>query len=291
MRLHLIDGTYELFRAHHSKRPPHHDAGGRDLKATVGLVSSLLALLHDEEESVSHVAVAFDNPIRSFRNDLFDGYKTEEGVPDEVLAQFDLVEEAVAALGVTVWSMDEYEADDALGTAARRFVDEVQQVRICTPDKDLGQAVRGDSIVLVDRRRGVVVDEDGVRERHGVAPSSVPDLLALVGDTADGIPGLPGFGAVSAGRLLARFPHLEDVPRLADRWPPGIRGARRLAGVLAERFDDALLYRRLATLVGDVPLDGALDDLAWDGVPRDAFVAWCDAVDAGRLRDRPTRWA
>lgn len=288
MRVHLVDGTYELFRAHYSKRPERTDHRGRDVKATVGVVSSLLSFLDAEE--VTHAAVAFDNPIRSFRNDLFDGYKDDTGVPEVLLAQFDRVEEAVAALGLTVWPMDEHEADDALATAAARFSDEVDQVVICTPDKDLGQCLRGERVVMLDRRQDVVTDEEAFRDRRGFAPGSVPDYLALVGDAADGIPGLPGFGDKTASTLLGRYPHLEDIPRLGARWEVRVRGAERLAGTLHDRMEDALLYRRLATLVTDVPLGEDLADLRWEGVPRDRFLAWCEEIGTEALTDRPSRW-
>lgn len=291
VRLHLVDGTYELFRAHYSKRPARTDPEGRDIKATVGVVSSLLGLLQDVEEAVSHLAVAFDNPIESFRNELFEGYKDGSEVDPALRAQFDRVEDAVRALGVTVWSMQHHEADDALASAAVRFVDEVDQVRILTPDKDLGQVVRDDRIVQVDRVRDRVLDEDAVRARSGVAPASIPDLLALVGDTADGIPGLPGFGAKTAATLLGRYHHLDAIPEDPGDWDVGVRGAARLATTLAERRKDAELYRELATLVTDVPLDPSLQALAWDGVPRERFLGWCDAHDVGRLRSRPTRWS
>jgi 5'-3' exonuclease len=296
MRLHLVDGTWELFRAHFSKRPGHVDPQGRDRKATVGVVLSLLGLLHDPGEAVTHVAVAFDNPIRSFRNDLFAGYKSDEGVPPELHAQFDPVEEAVRALGVTIWSMREHEADDALATAAARFADEVDQVRILTPDKDLGQCLAGQRVVQVDRMRQRTIDEAALRERRGIAPASVPDFLALVGDDADGIPGIAGFGEKTAAALLARFGRLEDLPRDAASWPPGIRAAPQLARELFARVEDAFLYRRLATLVRDVPLAESLDDLRWRGIPRARFDAWCDALGArallGPLEARPgTRWA
>lgn len=291
MRLHLVDGTYELFRAHYSKRPDRSDASGHDVKATVGVLAGLLALLADEEERVTALAVAFDNPIESFRNDEFTGYKDGSGVDPALRAQFDLVEEAVRSLGVVVWSMDRWEADDALATAALRFVDGVEQVRILTPDKDLGQVVRGDRIVQVDRMRARTYDEDGVHERFGVPPSSVPDYLALVGDTADGIPGLPGFGAKSAAAVLDRYRRLEDVPTEASDWDVAVRGAARLAATLAEHRDTALLYRHLARLVTDVPLDEDLDALAWQGVPREVFLRMCERLDATTLRDRPARWA
>ncbi|HVO30254.1 MAG TPA: flap endonuclease, partial [bacterium] len=191
-RLHVVDGTWELFRAHYSKRPSHTTPKGKAFKAVAGLASSMLGLLHDEDEAVTHIAVAFDNPIRSFRNDLFDGYKTEEGVDPELLAQFDDAEDAVRALGMVVWRMGRWECDDALATAAHRFARDVRQVRICSPDKDLGQCLRGTRVVQVNRLAKTVTDEAAFRAAKGIAPASVPDLLALVGDDADGIPGLPG---------------------------------------------------------------------------------------------------
>jgi 5'-3' exonuclease len=279
-RLHLVDGTYELFRAFFSHRPPHVDARGRDVKATVGLVSSMFALLDDPSERVTHVAAAFDNPVRSFRNDLFPGYKTGEGVTPELLAQFDLVEDAVRAMGVTVWSMDRWEADDALATGAARWVDEVDQVRIVTPDKDLGQCLRGQRVVQVDRVRARIIDEDVLLAMRGVRPASIPDYLALVGDSADGIPGLPGFGEKTAAALLRRYDHLEGIPASEGDWDVPLRGADRLAATLRERMGDARLYRTLATLVTDVPLPGDLEGLRYRGVSG-AFGAWCDEVLAG----------
>ena len=291
MRLHLIDGTFELFRAHYSKRPSRHDPEGRDIKATVGVVGSLLGLLADETERPTHLAVAFDNPIESFRNRMFAGYKDGADVDPALLAQFDPVEEAVRSLGLSVWSLREHEADDALATAAVRFADEVEQVRILTPDKDLGQVVRGTRIVQVDRMRDRVIDEAAIRQRRGVAPSAIPDLLALVGDTADGIPGLPGFGEKTAATLLARYGSIAAIPTDPDAWDVAVRGAARLAQTLQERREDVALYRELAVLVTDVPLAEDLDDLRWHGVPRDRFLSWCDANDVGALRDRPARWA
>lgn len=295
MRLHLVDGTFELFRAHFARRPGHRAPGGWEAKATVGLAASLLGLLRDPAESVTHLAVAFDNPIRSFRNDLWPGYKTEEGVPPELLAQLDAAEEAARALGLAVWSMREFEADDALATGAARFRDAVEQVRILTPDKDLGQCLAGRRVVQVDRIRNREIDEEALLARRGIRPASVPDWLALVGDDADGIPGIPGFGEKTASALLARYGHLEEVPADPGRWPPGIRAADRLAGALASGREEALLFRRLATLVGDVPLPGSLEDLRWRGVPRDRFQAWCQSLGAGGLRAaleaRPARWA
>ena len=288
MRLHLIDGTYELFRAHYSKRPDRTDHDGRDVKGTAGFVSSILGLLAEEE--VTHVAVAFDNPIESFRNERFPGYKDSSGVDQAILDQFDLVEDAAAALGLVVWSMGELEADDALGAAAVRFVDAVDQVRIATADKDLAQVVDGDRIVQLDRRGDRVIDEAAVVERFGVGPASIPDYLALVGDSADGIPGLPGFGAKTASGLLAVYGHIEDIPRDGAQWQADVRGAQRLAETLRERRDDALLYRELATLVTDWEPPQDLEALAWDGVPRAEYLEMCDRLNVGALRERPHRW-
>jgi 5'-3' exonuclease len=290
MRLHLIDGTYELFRAYFSKAPDHAAPDGLAAKASLGVVRSLLALLDDADEAPTHIAVAFDNPIESFRNELFAGYKTGAGIPDDLRANFDVVEEGVAAIGVTVWRMDRWEADDALATGAARWRDDVEQVRIMTPDKDLGQSVRGTRVVQVDRRRELVVDEDALRARRGIGPESIPDFLALVGDTADGIPGLPRFGEATTSKLLARYVHLEDIPRDAARWEVDVRGAAGLAATLAERFDDALLYRELATLVEDVPLAESLDDLRWRGADRARLEAWCDRIGTTELRTRPRLW-
>ncbi|MBJ6760444.1 flap endonuclease [Myxococcaceae bacterium JPH2] len=293
MRLHLVDGTYELFRAHFSPRPGTVSPDGRDVKATVGVMSSLLALLHDKAEAVTHVAVAFDNPIRSFRNALFAGYKSDEGVPPELRSQFDLVEAAVRVLGVRVWSMKEHEADDALATAAARFAGEVEQVRLLTPDKDLGQCVRGRKVVQVDRRQEKELDEDAVRAKSGVAPASIPDLLALMGDDADGIPGLPGFGEKGAAAVLAAHGHLESIPDDASAWGARPRGADKLAATLRAHREEARLYRTLATLVTDAPLPDtrSLADLEWQGVPESAFLAFCDGLGLNTLKKRPKRWA
>lgn len=289
MRLHLVDGTFELFRSHYSKRPGRTAPSGQDVKATVGVVDAVLSLLEDPAEAVTHLAVAFDNPIESWRNDRFPGYKDGSGVEAAILDQFDLVERATAGLGVRVWSMDRHEADDALATAAVTFADDFEQVRILTPDKDLAQVVDGTRIVQVDRMRGREFDADGVHDRLGVAPESVPDYLALVGDTADGIPGLPGFGAKSTGAVLGRYPHLEDIPR-DGVWDLEVRGAARLAQTFDERFDDAILYRELALLDRDVELGVGVDDLAFTGVPRDAYLQVCDELGVTALRDRPSRW-
>ncbi len=290
-RLHLVDGTFELYRAHFSKRPGHTAPGGLDVKATVGVAASILALLHDETEAVTHLGVAFDNPIRSFRNDLFAGYKSDEGVPPEIHAQFGPVEEAVRALGVVVWSMDRWEADDALATAAARFGGSFEQVRILTPDKDLGQCLRGTAVVQVDRIRQREIDDAALLGSKGVEPESIPDLLALVGDTADGIPGLPGIGDKTAATLLRRYRHLEAIPADPALWDVEVRGATKIAATLRAHRPEALLYRTLATLVADVPLpQTSADELRFVGVPRAEFLAWCDRLGVTTLKARPTRW-
>jgi 5'-3' exonuclease len=250
----------------------------------------LLSLLHDPGEEVTHIAVAFDNPIRSFRNDLFPDYKSDEGVPPELRAQFDTVEAAVRALGIAVWSMREFEADDGLASGARRFAAQVDQVRIMTPDKDLGQCLRGDRVVQVDRRQRKVTDEATFRTVRGFGPASVPDFLALVGDTADGIPGLRGFGDKGAGALIAAYEHIEAIPQHAFEWKVKPRGALQLAATLAEQREDALFYRKLATLVDTVPLAESLDDLRFRGVPRARFDDWCTRIGAETLRTMPRRW-
>lgn len=288
MRLHLIDGTFELFRAHYSKRPSRIAPDGMDVKATVGVMSSLIGLLDDPNESATHLAVAFDNPIESFRNDMFAGYKSGEGMEPAIVAQFDLVEEAVAALGIAVWSMDRYEADDALATAARRWRDDVAEVRIMTPDKDLGQCVTGNRVVLVDRIRQRVIDESGVYEKHGCAPASIPDWLALVGDSADGIPGVPGFGAKTAAMLLTEYETVEAIPPLSADWRVNVRGAMRLAATLKEQRTEVALYKELATLVEDVPLPQTLEDLRWRGAEQERFQSL--ATRLGGVPMLPKRW-
>ena len=280
--MHLIDGTYELYRAHFAPRPPHEDPTGRDCKATVGVVASLLALLRDPTEAVTHIAVAFDNPIRSFRNDLFDAYKSDEGVPPELRAQFDRVEEAVRAIGVAVWSMRDFEADDGMAAGAHRFAAEVDQVRLMTPDKDLGQCLRGTRVVQVDRRKNKVTDEATFRAEHGYGPASVPDFLALTGDTADGIPGLPGFGEKGAGLLVGAYEHLERIPDDWQTWTVKPRGAARLAAVLAEQRAEAMFYRKLATLDETAPVATSLDQVRFDG--------WCREVGVDNLGGAAIRW-
>ena len=293
MRVHVVDGTFELFRAHYAPRPSHVSPAGKDLKATVGVVGSMLALLSDAEEAVTHLAVAFDNPIRSFRNDLFAGYKTDDGIDPALYAQFDDIERAVAALGVTVWSMKDFECDDALATAAVRFAKDarVTQVRVMTPDKDLGQVLEGERIVQVDRMRKRLFTEATLRAERGFGPKSIPDFLALVGDTADGIPGLDGFGEKGAAAVLSAYPHLEDIPDDGKTWSAKVRGAEKLAATLAAHRAEATLYRTLATLRLDVPLKESLEQLEWKGASREAWSSWCTAAGIEKFADRPKRWA
>jgi 5'-3' exonuclease len=290
VKLHLVDGTYELYRAHYSPRPEHRDPSGVDAKATVGIVESMQALLHDADEAVTHIAVVFDNPIRSFRNDLYLPYKSDEGVPLELRSQFDSAERAIGSIGVTVWSMREYEADDGLASGARRFRDEVEQVRILTPDKDLGQCIRGDRVVQVDRRQKKMTNESVFRAERGFGPESMPDFLALTGDSADGFPGLPGFGKKSAAMVIGAYEHLERIPADASQWKVKPRGAIQLAATLVEHRDEALLYRKLATLIDTVAPDASLDALKFRGVPRERFERWCDELGVQRLKTSPRRW-
>ncbi len=285
LRIHVVDGTYELYRSYYGA-PPAHAPDGREVGAVRGLIRTLLSLLN--EDGVSHAACAFDHVIESFRNDLFGGYKTGEGVPEDLMDQFPLAERASAALGVVVWPMVEFEADDALATAAARWAKArgVEQVVICSPDKDLAQCVRGTRVVCLDRMRRRVLDEAGVIAKFGVSPASIADWLALVGDDADGIPGIPGWGAKSASTLLARYGHIEAIPDDPGRWDVSVRGAAKLAGALAERRKDAALYRRLATVREDVPLSEGLDDLRWRGVRRDDLDTLCREIGDTDLLQR-----
>ena len=289
MKVHLVDGTYELFRTYFGA-PPARDAVGRPVGAIRGLLATLLALLR--EPGVTHVACAFDHVIESFRNRLFDGYKTGEGIDADLLAQFHPAERAAASLGIVIWPMVEFEADDALATGAARFRDApgVEQVVVCSPDKDLSQCVVGSRVVCRDRRRGTDRDEAGVALKFGVPPASMPDWLALVGDSADGIPGIPGWGEKSAGAVLARYGHLETIPDDPRGWDVAVRGRDRLASSLRERREDAVLYRRLATLRTDVPLAEGLLDLEWRGARRGDLEALCHEIGAGGLLPRVPRW-
>ncbi len=248
-----------------------------------------MALLR--EDGVTHVGAATDAVIESFRNDMFPGYKTSEGLDPEILAQFGLAERALEALGVVVWKMRDFEADDAIATAAARWRHDVEQVVIATPDKDLAQCVVGDQVVLYNRREGKFLDEDAVFEKYGVVPESIPDYLALVGDTADGVPGLPGWGAKSASTVLTAYGHIDAIPDDPIDWTVAVRGKARLAETLAERREDAMLYRSLTTLRRDVPLTESLDDLEWRGVRRSEYEALCGELGFGAIANRPHRWA
>ena len=289
-RLYLVDGTYELFRAHFAM-PAMSGKDGQPVGAVRGLAQSLLSLLRQPE--VTHIAVAFDHVIESFRNRLFPGYKDGSGVPGELLSQFGLAEKAVLSIGAAVWPMGEYEADDALATAAAAWGSNarLEQVVVCSPDKDLAQTVVENRVVCFDRRREIFLDEAGVQEKFGVAPASIPDYLALVGDSADGIPGIPRWGAKSTAQVLGVYPHLEDIPHESEQWTATPRGAKAMAQSLSERLDDAYLYRDLATLRTDVPLSQTLEDLEWMGVPRERFEAMCAELDAPRMLRLPHRWS
>jgi 5'-3' exonuclease len=274
VKVHLVDGTYELFRCHFGA-PPATSAAGQEVGATRGLLHTLLGLLR--AEGVTHVGAAFDTVIESFRNRLFAGYKTSEGVPSELLAQFPLAERATHALGIVVWPMVEFETDDALASAAARWADApgVEQVVICTPDKDMAQCVRGERVVCFDRMRRRLLDEPGVVAKFGVPPAAIADWLALVGDAADGVPGLPCWGAKSAAALLARYGRIEAIPDDPARWAVSVRGASALAESLRAHRAEAALYRTLTTLRCDVPLAEELEDLRWQGARRDELSALC----------------
>ncbi len=295
MQIHLVDATYELFRAHYAPRPAVLGAGGMPLSGVSGLVEQLLTLLR--YEGATHIGCATDRVIESFRNDLYPGYKSSAGMPPELLAQFPIAEQAIEALGIVLWPMVEFEADDAIGAACRRFAADpaVERILICTPDKDMAQLVEGERVVLLDRRRRITYDDAGVRAKWGVAPTSIPDWLALVGDNSDGFPGLPGWGAKSAAAVLARYGRLEDIPEKAFAWDVArLRGGPVLAAALRERWDEALLYRSLARLRtaedGVVIPQATAEELRWHGVPRARWEAFCDRWGLGALRARPHRW-
>jgi len=293
MKLHLVDATFELFRAFYS-RPPRRAPDGRPVNAVQGLVDSMLSLLR--EPDVTHIGAATDYVIESWRNDLYPGYKSSAGVDPDLMVQFRDAERALRALGMPVWAMVEDEADDAIAAAIDRFGtdDRIEQVIICSVDKDLGQLVEGDRIVLRDRMRRVTYDEAGIEDKFGVPPKSIPDYLALVGDSSDGFPGLPGWGSKSAAAVLARWKHLEAIPASALDWDVPVRNASRLAATLDQQRADAFLFRRLAVLNTDARIDdvtGSLDELEWHGVPRTAFVALCDDLGFDTVRERVHRWA
>jgi 5'-3' exonuclease len=288
LRCQLVDGTYELFRYYYAL-PEHINAEGMDVAATRGVVGTCLTLL---EEGATHIGVATDHVIESFRNDLWAGYKDGSGIDPVLFAQFPLVEEALEAAGFRVWAMVDCEADDALGAAAAQLAEDerVDQVIICTPDKDMAQCVRTDGrVVQLDRRKGTLFDRAGVIEKFGVAPESIPDWLALVGDAADGFPGLAGWGAKSAARVLAHYGHIEAIPPMADDWEVGVRSAGRLAATLRDEFENALLFRRIATLELN-SITTTVDEVAWTG-PTEALVAMSERLDAPGLLQRAVKLA
>lgn len=283
MDVHLIDGTYELFRYFYAV-PSATDATGQDIGAVRGVLGTVLSMI---EAGATHLGVATDHVVESFRNDLYPGYKTSEGVPPELHSQFPILEEALQALGVMVWPMTYFEADDALASAAANAARDkrVKRVVICTPDKDLAQCVVGTRVVQLDRRREIVRDEAGVEAKFGVRPQSIPDYLALVGDSADGYPGISGWGTKAAAMVLSHYERLENIPKDFHHWHPSIRRARPLAESLFGAWDEALLFRQLATLRLDVPVFDSVDDLAWKG-PLPAFEIWCTRLNADALRRR-----
>lgn len=283
MDVHLIDGTYELFR-HFYALPAAQDRDGREVGAVRGVLRSVLSMI---EQGATHIGVATDHVVESFRNELYAGYKTGAGVPEPLLSQFPVLEETLDAMGITVWPMIEFEADDALASAAAKAAGDsrVRQVIICTPDKDLGQCVRGTRVVQLDRRRAIVRDESGVELKFGVKPESIPDYLAVVGDSADGYPGIPAWGEKAASSTLVRYGHLENIPKDWRQWNPAIASARRLSESLFNSWEDALLFRTLATLRTGAPVFDSIDELRWSG-PRPAFEAYCRDMQSPDLFDR-----
>ncbi len=280
MRVHLLDGTYELFR-HYFAVPSHKNAGGVEVAAVRGVLRSVLMML---DGGVTHLGVATDHVIESFRNQLWPDYKTGVGVAPELMGQFPILEDALSALGVVVWPMTRYEADDALASAAREAAGYAEQVVICTPDKDLAQCVVGDRVVQLNRRTGAIFNEEGVVGKFGVRPESIPDYLALVGDSADGFPGLPGWGSVSAAAVLSKFKHIEDIPRLSSSWGVSIRGGPVLATTLEEQRDLAMLFKDLATLRTSVLVNATPERLRWRG-PRRKFQTVAQSLGAPELFD------
>jgi len=285
MDIHLVDGTYELFR-HFFAVPAAADERGQEVGAVRGVLNSVLSMI---ESGATHIGVATDHVVESFRNDLYSGYKTSEGVPPELLSQFPILEEALQAMGVAVWPMVYFEADDALASAAHKAAQDTQvrQVFICTPDKDLSQCVVGSRVVQLDRMRNVLRDEAGVIAKFGVKPGSIPDYLAVVGDSADGFPGLRGWGAKAAAITLSQYPHLEDIPKDWKQWHPSIRRAGSLSASLLGAWDDALLFRTLATLRLDAPVFETVEDLRWRG-PLSQFEEYCRRMKSSDLLARAT---
>ncbi len=288
MDVYLVDGTYELFRYFFAV-PEARNTQGQEVGAVRGVLGSVLSMF---EAGATHLGVATDHVVESFRNDIYPGYKTAEGVAPELLSQFPILEEALDAMGVKVWPMVEFEADDALASAAVSAAkdDRVQRVFVCTPDKDLSQCVSGTRIVQMDRRREIIRDEAGVIEKFGIGPQSIPDYLALVGDSADGYPGIAGWGAKAASQALSIYSHLEQIPPSFQEWNASIRRARTLAESLFANWDNAILFRRLATLRLDVPVFATVDDLRWQG-PRQDFEAYCSRLGSKSLFDRAMKAA
>jgi 5'-3' exonuclease len=284
LNVYLVDGTYELFR-HYYALPSARDKDGREVAAVRGVLASLLAMIRD---GATHIAVATDHVIESFRNELWPGYKTSAGIEPDLLAQFPLLEEALVSLGIVVWPMVEFEADDALAAAAAVAAGDprVEQVIICTPDKDLAQCVRATRIVQLNRRTRVILDEAGVVQKFGVSPESIPDYLALVGDAADGYPGLPGWGAKSSAAVLAKFAHLESIPKDCGEWRVNAANASALAGTLCREWDRAVLFRTLATLRTDIALFEDVEELRWNG-PTRAFTSLAARLDAAVTKTEP----
>lgn len=283
-RLHLVDATYELFRAFFSQ-PSRQSPDGREVGAIRGLLSTLIVLTRE----ATHIACATDHVVESFRNDLYSGYKTGAGIPIELSSQFHLAEDAMRALGLVVWPMVEFEADDAIAAGAAKFADQAGQVLLASPDKDLAQCVDGTRIVMLDRKNEVVMDAEGVRKKFGVPPESIADYLALVGDSADGYPGLSGWGAKSAATVLADYGTIEKIPHDASQWSVKVRGAEKLAQTLTTSMNDALLYKKLATLRTDVPLHESFDDLEWRGA-KPELKGFCESLGMPDLVKRVTRW-
>lgn len=288
MKIHLVDGTYELFRAHFGA-PPKKAPDGMEIGATLGLVRSMMLLLSDPE--VTHVAVAFDHVIESFRNKLYPGYKSSAGVDPVILNQFPLAEKLVSALGMVVWPQVKFEADDAIATAVAKFkkVKSVEQIVICSVDKDLTQMVDGDRVICWDRRREILLNDKGVTEKFGVGPESIPDFLALVGDSADGYPGIQGWGEKSTSTVLAKYKHIEAIPNDPNKLGLGLGRATTLLENLKKNYKDALLFRELSTLRTDVPLKETLADLKWQGAyPR--LKKLCHELGDERIPERITKW-
>ena len=289
MKVHLVDGTYELFRAYYGV-PGSLSPAGVEVGAVRGLIQTLLSLLRQDD--VTHIGCAFDSVVESFRNDMFSGYKTSDGMPEDIKSQFPLAERAAKALCIVVWPMVEFEADDAIASAVQKWRDEsdVDQVIICSPDKDLAQMVLGTRVVLLDRRRRTMIDEQGVKAKFGVLPSSIPDYLALVGDAADGIPGIPKWGSKTASTVLSRYEHIEEIPDTHLLWDAEVRGAKTVAENLVTHKTDALLYRDLATLRLDVPIVESIDDIKWIGADRSEYVELCNELGFDGLASSPNQW-